>query len=411
MKCPVCDSELNSSPCGCGYDASRDYALHPTFGPVRGAASVSGLRQLRDPKNALRCENCGGTAFTIRIPDGVRLCRSYFAVRLDSGALMCPLCSRELPLDRFLERVGRNPEPATPPSPVTEPKKTAPAPAYKKEEVPPLFSTAKPAESQPKSSLLDRYGKKSPPAEPPVRYPESAAQKKPLPVITAVAAGENHTVVLYSDGTVGAVGSTHYQQCDVSAWRNIVAIAAGAYHTVGLTKDGTVVAVGRNTSKQCKVDGWTGVTAIAAGDNYTVGLKKDGSCLIAGADCGNRWNIPRLKKVTAIAAGADHFTMLLDDGTVASTHTNTVIKKQLENWSRICAIAAGREHIIGLHGNWTPVAVGSKTHDKCNVAKWTNIQAIAAGSHHTVGLKKDGTLITAGDNQNGQCDVAKLIKH
>ena len=345
MKCPVCDSPLNASLCSCGYDASRDYALHPTFGPVRGAASVSGLRQLRDPKNALRCENCGGTAFTIRIPDGVRLCRScgwtpdaaprlecacggrYFAVRLDSGALMCPLCSRELPLDRFLERVGRNPEPAKTPSPVTEPKKTAPAIAYKKEEAPPLASTAKPAESQPKSSLLDRYLKKYAAA------PDLPT--KPLPVITAVAAGENHTVVLYSDGTVGAVGSAHYQQCDVSAWQDIVAITAGAYHTVGLKKDGTVVAVGRNTSKQCRVGGWTGVTAIAAGDNYTVGLKKDGSCLIAGADCGNRWNIPRWKKVTAIAAGAHHFTMLLDDGTVASTHTNTVIKKQLENWSRI----------------------------------------------------------------------------
>ena len=70
MKCPVCESNMTALSCSCGYDASRDYERFPTFGPVRNAPSVSGLRAKRAPKDALRCEKCGSTAFTIRIPDG-----------------------------------------------------------------------------------------------------------------------------------------------------------------------------------------------------------------------------------------------------------------------------------------------------------------------------------------------------
>ena len=64
MKCPVCDSELNSLSCPvCGFDASRDYERFPTFAPIREAVSAAGLRDRRAPKDALRCEKCGSTAF------------------------------------------------------------------------------------------------------------------------------------------------------------------------------------------------------------------------------------------------------------------------------------------------------------------------------------------------------------
>lgn len=42
MKCPVCDQENSTMNCTqCGFDASRDYTLHPTFGPVGRVPSVS----------------------------------------------------------------------------------------------------------------------------------------------------------------------------------------------------------------------------------------------------------------------------------------------------------------------------------------------------------------------------------
>ena len=60
-----------------------------------------------------------------------------------------------------------------------------------------------------------------------------------------VAAGENHTVGLKSDGTVVVVGSNYYGQLNVSSWSNITQVAAASGpHTVGNTDDSTVVGVG-----------------------------------------------------------------------------------------------------------------------------------------------------------------------
>ena len=77
-----------------------------------------------------------------------------------------------------------------------------------------------------------------------------------------VSAGDDHTVGLKADGTVVAVGSNGYGQCDVDGWTDIVAVSAGYFHTVGLKADGTVVAteyIGNFYNGQCDVDGWTDI--------------------------------------------------------------------------------------------------------------------------------------------------------
>ena len=70
-----------------------------------------------------------------------------------------------------------------------------------------------------------------------------------------VAAGEDHTLGLKSDGTVVAVGDNRECQCNVSSWTDIVQVA-GWNHTVGLKSDGTVVAVGDNNYGQCNLLDW-----------------------------------------------------------------------------------------------------------------------------------------------------------
>ena len=74
-----------------------------------------------------------------------------------------------------------------------------------------------------------------------------------------VAAGSCHAVGLKADGTVVAVGSNDYGQCDVSDWSGIVAVFAGDDYTVGLKADGTVVAVGLNDFGQCDVSDWQNI--------------------------------------------------------------------------------------------------------------------------------------------------------
>ncbi len=62
--------------------------------------------------------------------------------------------------------------------------------------------------------------------------------------ILQVAAGQYHTVVVKSDGTVVAVGSNYSGQCEVDSWSDLQRVAAGDCHTVGVMSDGNMVAVG-----------------------------------------------------------------------------------------------------------------------------------------------------------------------
>ena len=67
------------------------------------------------------------------------------------------------------------------------------------------------------------------------------------------------TAVLRNNGSVVAVESKYYSQCDMESWTDVVAIAVGDWHTVGLRADGTVVAAGYNKDGQCDVAGWTDI--------------------------------------------------------------------------------------------------------------------------------------------------------
>ena len=72
-------------------------------------------------------------------------------------------------------------------------------------------------------------------------------------------------------------------QTDVEGWSGITAIAAGENHTLGLKKDGTVVCTGDNGAKQCEVSEWKDVAKIAAGADISVGITQEGKVLIAGS--------------------------------------------------------------------------------------------------------------------------------
>ena len=150
-----------------------------------------------------------------------------------------------------------------------------------------------------------------------------------------VCAGAMQTVCLKSDGTVMAVGSNMYNQCDVSGWKNIVAVSATGWHTVGLKSDGTVVAAGSNMYNECDVSGWENIVAISAGGYHTVGLKSDGTVVAVG------WN---------------------ENG-----------QCDVGNWTGIVAISAGDYHTVGLKSDGTVVAVGNNDYGKCDVSGWTDI--------------------------------------
>lgn len=65
-------------------------------------------------------------------------------------------------------------------------------------------------------------------------------------------------------------------------WNHITQISGDTANIIGLHKDGTVVALGSNDYGQCNVEDWTDIVAVKAERNSVYGIKKDGTIVGAG---------------------------------------------------------------------------------------------------------------------------------
>ena len=179
-----------------------------------------------------------------------------------------------------------------------------------------------------------------------------AAQVGSLSGVVSVSAGENHLLVLKSNGTVLAQGENSHGQLGVgttSPPRHLYSstspmwwLSSASYsYSLALKSDGTVWAWGSNQGgpeylTPTRIWSLSGVTAIAAGGYHSLALKSDGTVWGWG------WN----------GAGA------LGDGTFSDRPT--------------------------------PVAAGI-----------ADVVAIDAGYVHTVALKSDGTVWAWGRGMDG----------
>ena len=224
-------------------------------------------------------------------------------------------------------------------------------------------------------------------------------------------AGSSHTIGLKADGSVVAVGSNKYGQCDVSDGTDIVAVSAGGTHSVMLKVDGTVVATkytGFLYSDQCNVSDWTDIVAVSTGWAHTVGLKADGSVVAVGSNKYGQCDVSDWADIIAVSAGWRHTVGLKTDGTVVAVGSNIYGQCDASDWTDIVDVSAGSYHTVGLKADGTVVAVGSNDFVQCDVDGWKDIVAVSAGHYHTVGLKADGTVVATkytGFLCSGQCDV------
>jgi alpha-tubulin suppressor-like RCC1 family protein len=272
------------------------------------------------------------------------------------------------------------------------------------------------------------------------------------------------TVYLASDGTVWAWGSNSNGQLGDGTTTDsatpvqvaglsgvtVTAIAAGEFHTVALASDGTVWAWGSNSNGQLG-DGTTtdsatpvqvpvlsDATAIAAGSAYTVALKSDRTVWTWGANdrgqlghggTGQKTKptqVSGLSDVIAIAAGSAHTLALKKDGTVRAWgdndngqlgNGNTNEKKSpvdVKKLSDVIAIAAGESHSVALKSDGTIWTFGSNSNGQLGDGTTTDASlpvevsglseaiAITAGYQHTVAIKNDSTIWAWGSNSNGQ---------
>jgi alpha-tubulin suppressor-like RCC1 family protein len=134
-----------------------------------------------------------------------------------------------------------------------------------------------------------------------------------------------------------------------------VAIAAGNEHSVTLKSDGTVLAWGRNVEGQTTIPaGLSGVVAIAAGGDTSYALKSDNTVVAWGDDTnGQVSGAAGLSGVTAIAAGGDHALALKSDATVAAwgkiwNGSGFVPETVPASLSLVSGIAAGAYHSLAI---------------------------------------------------------------
>ena len=248
----------------------------------------------------------------------------------------------------------------------------------------------------------------------------------------SIAAGNYHTVVLNSDGTVSACGDNSSGQCDVSGWKNIIQVHAGAKHTVGLRADGTVVAAGDNTYGQCNVDGWAGVTELAVNDYNTLALLKDGTIFNAGFNSYD--SIERIDGVSHIFAGGYSAAAVTDSSYIASHKScglqpgqkivqavmNTGYAAALQvdgscvfsadavdgEWNRMVWLDAGPTALIGVDLDGSIHFRFFRQSDTIKLTADKAILQCSAGSGHFVFLAADGEVIVLGDDSYGQCELS-----
>ncbi|MCL2104189.1 MAG: RCC1 repeat- and reductase domain-containing protein [Kiritimatiellaeota bacterium] len=227
--------------------------------------------------------------------------------------------------------------------------------------------------------------------------------------IVAVAAGRRHTVAVKDDGTVWAWGWNYSGQLGNGTWitrytpvqvdngglSNITAVAAGEEHTVALKDDGTVWAWGyngsgrlgdgtmvdQNTPVQAKGVGGEGVlsniTAVAAGDSHTVVVKDDG---------------------TVWAYGLNSYGQL-GDGT--TTQRTTPVQAGGGGLSNIVAVVAGGLHTVALKSDGTVWAWGLNSSGQLGDGTWENkftpVQVLGAGGEGMLYLLAEvqGVYVTA----------------
>jgi alpha-tubulin suppressor-like RCC1 family protein len=233
--------------------------------------------------------------------------------------------------------------------------------------------------------------------------------------VQAIAAGGRHDLALLSDGTVMAWGDDTFGQlgngvasangdseapAPVSGLSGVTAVAAGEEHSLALLSDGTVMAWGDNAEGQLgdggttssavpvAVEGLTGVQAIAAGSLFSLALLSNGTVMSWGSNAEGQLGddslansdvpvpVQGLTGVTAISAGGRFALALLSGHTVMSWGDNS--DDQL--------------------GDGMDVSTQSLSTVPVPVVNITGVQAISAGFQHAVALLSDGTAMDWGDN-------------
>ncbi len=233
--------------------------------------------------------------------------------------------------------------------------------------------------------------------------------------VRAIAAGGRHDLALLTSGTVMAWGDDTFGQLGngilssngdsetpvpVGGLSGVTAVAAGEEHSLALLSNGTVMAWGDNAEGQLgdgstvssavpvQVKGLAGVMAIAAGALFSMALLSNGTVVTWGSNL---------------------------DGQLGDNSTaNSDVPVPVQGLSGVTAISAGGRFALALLPGKTVMSWGDNESDQLGdgqdsstqplstvpvpVSGLTGVRAIRAGFQHAVALLSSGVVMDWGDN-------------
>jgi alpha-tubulin suppressor-like RCC1 family protein len=295
-------------------------------------------------------------------------------------------------------------------------------------------------------------------------------RNNPVPLSAAagtisVAAGDNHAVILKSNGTVwawgnngegqlgsGAVDVTRYVPTQVPNLTDIVSVKVGYGHTLALRQNGTILAWGDNyngalgngfrgdaydSNVPVAVTTLTNVKQIAAGGFSSFALTADGKVWQWGYRYTNTpVQVPDLNHVVAIAAGDNHALAVRMDGTVwawgpdnygvlgngSSAITYTPVPMRVLNISSAVAIASLHNSNLALLQDGTVFAWGrnydgelglgspiGEQQEPVRIPGLSNVVAICTGWAQSMAMLANGAVFAWGDPYNGQGETPQQV--
>jgi len=296
----------------------------------------------------------------------------------------------------------------------------------------------------------------------------------PILTLNTIAGGNHHTLILLNSNTVSVIGSnSNGQLCESTTTSsrttaniissnlyNVIEVAAGNQFSLVLLSNGTIQGFGRNDygqlgdstvtqrTSQVSVTGINNAIDISVGPsgNHSLALLNDNTVKAWGTNfygqLGNTVNIgtntanstpsliSNLSNVIMVKAGNNHSLALLNNGTIMAwgfndrgqlgngTTNNSSSPVTVLDINNAIAIAAGDKHSIALLSDGTIKAWGSNEFNQLgnstnagtttanstalSVLNITNAIAIASGSNHCLVLLNDNTVRTWGRNADGQ---------
>ena len=238
--------------------------------------------------------------------------------------------------------------------------------------------------------------------------------------IVKVDGGENHVLLLRSDGTCLALGYSHLNALNVSGWQNVTDIAAARYSSAALLQNGTILRSDPDGGEDPDVLTWRNVAQIS-GFTLDAGLRG----IITGIDRNGNPLLPTSWKMRPDACVPDSWKQVRDiaySSTVAACLTEDGVAHLLlsplaelrepeaaedlmraEGMAGVRQLAAGDTCLVLLMEDGSIRYFGKDEYGSKACESWTDMTMIDACEQYVIGLKSGGSVVMTGRMESRDC--------